>query len=167
MRKFARLNFLLLRVVMQVSDCAQRLKQRAVQLLSIREHGKLELVRKLTQKLPECSHCINDVLAELETIGYLSELRYVQAFVRKEQALGHGLLRIKVALRDKGANIDIVNDVLANTETDWRALAQQVRIKKFGDQLATDRAEIAIQMRFLSYRGFDSDTVRDVVKNND
>jgi regulatory protein len=152
---------------MQVSDCVQRLKQRAVHLLSIREHGTLELVRKLTQKLPECSHCINDVLAELEAIGYLSELRYVEAFMRKEQAHGHGLLRIKVALRNKGADMDIVNDVLASSETDWRALAQRVRIKKFGEMLPTDKVELATQMRFLSYRGFDSDTVRDVVKNND
>jgi regulatory protein len=146
-------------------DCVQQLKNRAVHLLSIREHGRQELARKLTQKIPDCSHCLDAVLAELETVGYLNEQRYVEAFIRKEQALGHGLLRIKAALRDKQADADVVNAVLSDSDTNWRQLAQQVRIKKFGAQLPTDRADIATQMRFLSYRGFDSDTVRYVLKN--
>ena len=146
-------------------DCFVQLNNKAVHLLSIREHGKLELARKLTQKLPECSQCLDDVLAALEAKGYLSEQRYVEAFIRKEQALGHGLIRIKAALREKGADADVVSDVLAMDDTDWRALAQQVRIKKFGTTLATDKTEQAAQMRFLSYRGFDSDTIRYVLKN--
>lgn len=146
-------------------DCYQQVKNKAVQLLAIREHGSAELARKLKQKHPDCFDVIDDVLAELETIGYLNEVRYVEAFIRKEQALGHGLHRIKAALREKGADEHCVSDVLAADETDWIQLARQVRVKKFGEALPNDRVESAAQMRFLSYRGFDSDTIRYVLKN--
>jgi regulatory protein len=146
-------------------DCHQLVKNKAVHLLSIREHGTVELARKLKQKHPDCANVIDDVLAELETVGYLNEVRYVEAFIRKEQALGHGLNRIRAALSEKGADADCVSDVLSIDETDWIQLARQVRVKKFGVELPTNRVEIAAQMRFLSYRGFDSDTIRYVLKN--
>ncbi|HQR96365.1 MAG TPA: RecX family transcriptional regulator [Thiotrichales bacterium] len=49
-------------------------------------------------------------------------------------------------------------------EVDWLELAVSVRVKKFGSTLPKAVNDVAKQMRFLSYRGFDSDTVRLALK---
>ncbi len=45
-------------------------------------------------------------------------------------------------------------------DQDWSALALEVRRKKFGEIEPVDLKDKARQMRFLQYRGFESDQVR-------
>lgn len=146
------------------TDCKQRLTQRALLLLSQREHGVQELYNKLTQRLPECTDEISSVLASLEKEDWLNNARFVEAFIRKEIALGHGLLKLLAELKRKGIDAHLVHAQLAEQAVDWLALAKQVYEKKYGSALPSDRKEVAQRMRFLMGRGFDGETTRKVFK---
>lgn len=149
---------------MPLPDCRDILRAKAQQLLAQREHGTQELIRKLSYKHPDCLEWIEEIVAELSESDWLNEVRYVQAFIRKEIALGHGNRHIQQALQQKAANADVVSQCLQEAEVDWLELAVAVRMKKFGSALPKAASDVAKQMRFLSYRGFDGDTVRLALK---
>jgi regulatory protein len=145
-------------------NCRDLLRAKAQQLLAQREHGTQELIRKLSIKHTDCVTDVAVVVSELVDSDWLNELRYVQAFIRKEIALGHGPRHIQQALQQKAANIEVVSQCLQEADVDWLELAVAVRVKKFGSALPKDASDVAKQMRFLSYRGFDGDTVRLALK---
>lgn len=149
---------------MPLPDCRDILRAKAQQLLAQREHGTQELIRKLSYKHPDCLEWIEEIVAELSESDWLNEVRYVQAFIRKEIALGHGNRHIQQALQQKAANADVVSQCLQEADVDWLELAVAVRMKKFGSALPKAASDVAKQMRFLSYRGFDGDTVRLALK---
>jgi regulatory protein len=149
---------------MPLPDCRDILRAKAQQLLAQREHGTQELIRKLSYKHPDCLECIEEIVAELSDSDWLNEVRYVQAFIRKEIGLGHGQRHIQQALQQKAANIEVVSQCLQEADVDWLELAIAVRVKKFGSTLPKAASDVAKQMRFLSYRGFDGDTVRLALK---
>ncbi len=149
---------------MPLPDCRDILRAKAQQLLAQREHGTQELIRKLSYKHPDCLEWIEEIVAELSDSDWLNEVRFVQAFIRKEIAQGHGLRHIQQSLQQKAANVEVVSQCLQEADVDWLELAVAVRVKKFGMALPKAASDVAKQMRFLSYRGFDSDTVRCALK---
>lgn len=149
---------------MLLPDCRDILRAKAQQLLAQREHGTQELIRKLSYKHPNCLDWIEEIVAELSDSDWLNEVRYVQAFIRKEIGLGHGQHHIQQALQQKAANAEVVGQCLQEADVDWLELAVAVRVKKFGAALPKAASDVAKQMRFLNYRGFDSDTVRCALK---
>jgi regulatory protein len=56
-----------------------------------------------------------------------------------------------------------VDEVLGETGQDWQQLAREIRLKKFGAERPVDFKEKARQMRFLQYRGFESDQIQAAV----
>lgn len=145
-------------------DCQQVVRAKAQQLLAQREHGEQEIIKKLQQKHPDCVDVIAEVVAELQENDWLNERRYVEAFIRKEVVLGHGPKHIYAALRQKNADAELVLQCMQESDVDWLALAVAVRVKKFGQTLPKTPNETVKQMRFLSYRGFESDMVRSALK---
>src|SRR3546814_21124082 len=76
-------------------------------LLARREHGRVELARKLRQRgaPPEL---IEQALDRLCEQGLLSESRYLESFVRSRANAGYGPLRIREELAQRGlARADI------------------------------------------------------------
>ncbi len=67
---------------------------------------------------------------------------------------GHGPVRIRQELKQKGINETVISQALEEANPDWFALAESTRIKKFGDASPEGRKEKARQIRFLQYRGF-------------
>jgi regulatory protein len=51
-------------------------------------------------------------------------------------------------------------DAALATVPDWRALAREVRARKFGAEEPASWTEKGRQARFLQYRGFSSDHIR-------
>ena len=145
-------------------DCQQIVRAKAQQLLAQREHGTQEIIKKLQQKHPDCMDVIAQVVATLHESDWLNERRYIEAYIRKEVALGHGPKHIHAALRQKNADAALVLQCMQESDVDWQALAIIVRVKKFGQTLPKTPADLAKQMRFLSYRGFDGDMVRNALK---
>ena len=137
------------------------LKGRALKYLSMREHSRMELRRKLAPHA-ESPEQVEQVLAELEQRGFLSEERFAESVVHRK-ASRYGLARVKVELAQHRLPEDLTREVTAQlqaTEVD-RALALWQR--RFG-QLPATPEDKARQMRHLAGRGFSGDTIRRVFR---
>lgn len=98
---------------------------------------------------------IQDLLEERA----LNDERYAANYVSYHAARGCGPLRIAAELRALDLSAEMVENALASGP-DWRALARDVRVRKFGTEPPADWPEKARQARFLHYRGFSSDHIR-------
>ncbi|WP_394213053.1 regulatory protein RecX [Psychrobacter piscatorii] len=154
-----------------------RLRWLAFYYLSRREYGKAELKQKLIDKEQDPEK-IDALLDEFEEKGYQSDYRTTLMLIRENIRKGRGRGRIKQEFYRKKiampGNIDELID-MANSESeefsefvddsadnlvdgvDWLKLAVVARTKKYGDDIPTEQKDKAKQLRFLQYRGFNTD----------
>ncbi|MBH0096729.1 regulatory protein RecX [Psychrobacter sp. NZS113] len=154
-----------------------RLRWLAFYYLSRREYGKSELKQKLIDKEQDPEK-VDSLLDEFEEKGYQSDYRTTLMLIRENIRKGRGRGRIKQEFYRKKiampGNIDELID-MANTESeefsefvddnddnlvdgvDWLKLAVTARTKKYGDDIPVEQKDKAKQLRFLQYRGFNTD----------
>ena len=154
-----------------------RLRWLAFYYLSRREYGKAELKQKLIDKEQDPEK-VDALLDEFEEKGYQSDYRTTLMLIRENIRKGRGRGRIKQEFYRKKiampGNIDELID-MANTESeefsefvddnddnlvdgvDWLKLAVTARTKKYGDDIPVEQKDKAKQLRFLQYRGFNTD----------
>ena len=137
-------------------------RKKAMDYLARREHASGELVEKLIAFGFDKSMAATAV-GGLVDDGLQSDERFVESFVRSRVNQGKGPVRICSELRQRGIGDDLISVGLDAAEQDWRALAIEVRRKKFGAERPGAYAEKARQMRFLQSRGFDSDHIQAAV----
>lgn len=136
----------------------------ALDLLAQREHTKFELQRKLIAKGFVVDE-ISKVVQELEKQGLQSEKRFVESYVTMRYKRGFGPVRIKAELSERGVDQGLIKEFLGDYKSIWPELAEKARLKKFGKEIPKDRQEQAKQMRYLYYKGFDADIIRNIFKN--
>ena len=136
------------------------LKGRALRLLSLREHSRTELERKLG-RFEEEEGTLTKALDELQAKGFISEARVIESVLHRRSAK-LGAARIKQELQGKGLDPQAVRDAVAGLQETERVRAQEVWRRKFG-AAPTDAKETLRQMRFLATRGFTTDVIRRVV----
>jgi regulatory protein len=141
-------------------------RKKAMDYLARREHSRDELCRKMAKAGFDVNVTL-DAIEELRKDGLQSDRRFVDAFVLSRISQGKGPTRIRADLRQRGIRDAMIQEVLLETEQDWYALARETRQKKFGRDLPTDFKGKARQMRFLQYRGFESDQVQVAVSAYD
>jgi len=137
--------------------------RKAMDYLARREYGRDELVMKLTNAgfLRERVEVEVDRLA---AEGLQNDERYAESFVQSRIGQGKGPVRIRLELKERGLGPAAIEAALQTTSQDWVELAVTVRQGKFGAALPANFAEKARQMRFLQYRGFDTDQVQAAVR---
>lgn len=124
----------------------------AMDLLARREHGRVELTRKLRQR-GAADELIDAALDRLTEQGLLCEARYLHSFVASRARGGYGPLRIREELAQRGLPREAIEQALNEAEIDWSEQLRNVWQRKFG-QLPVDARERAQQGRFLAYRGY-------------
>jgi regulatory protein len=130
----------------------------AVRLLARREHGAIELKRKL-QSRGYVAAAVDAVILRLTERGMLSDLRFVVSFIKQHAQRGHGPTRIRGELRQQGVAPEAIEEQLRLAEIDWDSVAATVRSRKF-KAIPRSGTERAKQSRFLQYRGFSSEQIR-------
>jgi regulatory protein len=140
-------------------------RKKAMDYLARREYGHDELVRKLESAGFEGSIAA-DAVQRLTDEGLQSDDRYAGSFVQSRINQGKGPVRIRQELKERGLRSSAVDVALHEAEQDWFELARQVRVRKFGENLPAEFAEKARQMRFLQYRGFDSEQIQVAVSSH-
>jgi regulatory protein len=131
----------------------------ALALLAGRDFGRREIAERLTGKgYPEA--VVEPVLDALTAERLLSEDRFVSHFVSRHAARGHGPMRIRMDLRERGVESAAIDAALEETDVDWTDSARAARRRRFGAAPPADFRERAKQARFLQYRGFSSDQIR-------
>ncbi|MCH8278839.1 MAG: regulatory protein RecX [Proteobacteria bacterium] len=73
---------------------------------------------------------------------------------------GKGPVRVRVDLGQRGFGAAEIECALQKASADWYELAHSTRIRKFGSAQPADFKAKAKQMRFLQFRGFESDHIR-------
>lgn len=143
------------------------LRNRALQMLSRREHSRFELQRKLEPYMEEESGDeLGAVLDRLEKENLLSDVRMAEMLVRSRAERGKGPRWIKQDLRQRGVSDKIIDKVLNQTDNDWLERGMAVCIKRFGISIAETLHERSRRARFLIYRGFSPDQVETILRQH-
>ncbi len=134
-------------------DNPAAVRRTAMDLLARREHGRVELARKLMRR-GASAELIANALDRLTEQGLLNESRYIECFIRSRAGAGQGPQRIREELLQRGLPRTEVEQALADAAVDWAAQLQDVWRRKFAAELPRDAREQAKQGRFLAYRGY-------------
>jgi regulatory protein len=163
------------------------LKARALRLLSQREHSRAELAKKLSDylslqaKADRASNAhehdqeskptnppalsrelqIEAVLDDFEKRGWLSDLRFAEALVRRRSER-YGVRKIKDELQRAGVASDTSIALLDCLKTTEFQRAKELFERKFGS-IAEDQKMRAKQYRFLVSKGFNPEIVAKVI----
>lgn len=149
-----------------ILDTPVAVRRAAMDLLARREHGRVELERKLRQRGAP-SELIASELDRLAEEGLLSEARYLESFISYRARSGYGPARIREDLTQRGLQRADVDQALRVCGMDWGSLLRDVWERKFAAQLPTDPKERARQTRFLLYRGYSMDMVGRLLSGRD
>jgi regulatory protein len=131
----------------------------ALALLAGRDFGRTELARRLAKRGYPAA-VVTAVVEGLVAERLLSETRFVEQFIRQHAGRGHGPMRIRAELRERGVPEAEIEAGLEAAAEDWAAIARDTRRRKFGVSPPDDYRERARQARFLQYRGFSADHIR-------
>ena len=137
------------------------LKGRALRYLSMREHSRLELGRKLARHAEEGDD-VAALLDFLEKNNWLSQERFSESLIHR-RAHRFGNSRIMAELQSHGVAGEALQELKAGLHDSETARACDVWQRKFGT-VATDPAERSKQVRFLMQRGFSQKAVRTAMK---
>ncbi len=134
---------------------------RALRLLARREYCSAELRRKLREReVPE--DIVEQVLAELEAAGYLSETRFAESFLRSRMARGETPWLAARKARERGVREAELATALAEAEAAFDAVnACRELVARRDPQGLRHEDERAWQKlaRFLRNKGFDAATI--------
>jgi len=145
-------------------NVCNEVRKKAMDLLMRREHAVVELQKKLAARGFDAD-IVAEVIERLVDEELVSDARFTEAFVRYRCNNGHGPQRIQSELRERGVSEKIQADYLDAGDSRWFDRAVQVRFKRFGNALPEDFKERARQARFLQYRGFTSEQIREVLND--
>ncbi|MEW6766027.1 MAG: regulatory protein RecX [Pseudomonadota bacterium] len=141
-------------------------RELALRLLTRREHGAGELVRKLQQRgVPRAE--AQEAIAEMAEQGWQSDERFAAQFAADHAARGDGPLKIRAALQARGVYDGPIAQALDELDADWLDLARQAHRKRFGTAVPKTPDDQARQIRFLMTRGFPASIARQVVRSHD
>ncbi|MBM9888183.1 MULTISPECIES: regulatory protein RecX [Deefgea] len=138
------------------------IRNKALQLLSRRDHAIHELQTKIAIAFPDTPiEEIKSVLDEFKQLGWVSDERFAEQWVyfRSQR---YGPQRLKYELLEKGVASEIINQVLSAISEDEASKAQTVLGKKFPSP-PKNIAERSKQLRYLANKGFSLDIVYQVV----
>ncbi len=137
------------------------LKARALRYLSMREHSRMELERKLQPHTQE-GEDVSVLLDWLETAKYLSAERFADSLVNR-RATRFGNQRILAELQSHQMDSQEIDRVKAELMESELSRAIDVLHRKFPHS-ATDHVERAKQARFLQQRGFSSRAIQTAMR---
>lgn len=137
------------------------LKGRALRYLSMREHSRLELGRKLSRYAEEGDD-VEALLDFLEQNNWLSQERFSESLVHRRSAR-FGNSRIMAELQSHGLSGEALQEVKSGLAGTEMARARELWERRFGT-VATDPAERNKQIRFLMQRGFSQRAIFSAVK---
>ena len=140
------------------------LKARALRFLSLREHSRLELGRKLA-KYAEEGDDVDALLDLLEKNNWLSQERFSESLIHR-RASRYGNSRIVAELQSHGVNGEALQELKSHLTDTELERAQEIWQRKFG-VVANDPQERNKQIRFLLQRGFSQRVVQKVIKGAD
>ena len=134
------------------SEFLSLIYNKALDILSRREHSIHELKLKLYKKFEEISE-IEEVIIRLENNNLLNDFRFAETYARIRKRKGFGPNKIYYELTNKGIKESISNKIIS-AEDSWEDAALKAFRKKYKDGISEDTKERLKQKNFLHNRGF-------------
>ena len=125
---------------------------KALDLLSRREHSRKELYIKLTKRF-DCKDEINLTLDQLEENNLLCDSRFTEEYVHSRRRKGFGPVKISMELEKKGVKDSLISSEI-DKFNDWDKLAELSFKKRFPDCASKNFKELQKQKNFLTNKGF-------------
>ena len=82
---------------------------KALDLISRREHSKYELFLKVKRKFPDRINIIDNALAKLEEHGLINDRRFAEMYVMHRANKGFGPKKIEMELQNKKISSSIIS----------------------------------------------------------
>ncbi|MFB3116235.1 MAG: regulatory protein RecX [Gammaproteobacteria bacterium] len=149
-----------------MSEDIALIRDRALRLLSRREHSVSELVRKLN-KGDGCSEDVLAVVEQLRDEGLQSDDRFTEAYIHSRVQRGYGPVRIRQELRERSISDELLASHLEINDPRWNEEVRHVREKKYGKVLPSTYQDKIKQSQFLQYRGFTSEQIRRIFRTDE
>ncbi|EKD74774.1 MAG: Regulatory protein RecX [uncultured bacterium] len=135
----------------------------ALQLLAQREHAQYELRQKLIQRNYEVE-AVLVVLEKLKCESWQSDDRFAENYIVERASRGFGPLRISQELQLRGLSSEFVENKLVSAQIDWSQVLQQVYFKKFKHAQLQNFKDKGKRIRFLQFRGFSLEEIKNQIK---
>jgi regulatory protein len=146
-----------------MQDCvegADELEVAALRLLAAREHSRWELRKKLAKHHADPER-VEQLLDRLQEADLQSDERFAESFIASRIGKGQGPLRIRSELKERGVEAGLIERGMECFEAEWRDLLEQVHDAKYGCGRVRESRELAKRARFLEYRGFPGEMIRE------
>ncbi len=133
--------------------------QRALGLLTRREHSRLELARKLQQRGVEHAEAAA-VIDRLADAGWQDDTRFAESLLRSRAGSGYGPAHIRAELGMHGLDSEAVAAAMEAFDGDWAENARDLLRRRHPQALEGDREARRKAVDFLLRRGFAMEHVR-------
>jgi regulatory protein len=139
--------------------------QRALGLLTRREHSRKELTRKLTSRGMDAAE-VEVAVANLTRDGWQNDARFAESLVRARVSGGYGPMRIRLELATHGLDREAIATALDSFHGDWAEIASDLVRRRYGPVAALNLAQRRKAADFLARRGFDSASIRGAIRSD-
>jgi len=131
---------------------------KALDLISRREHSRYELMQKLNKRYPETRSLIEEVLDKLIANNILDDERFAEMYINSRARKGFGPKKIEMELSSKHVESFIISSSLEAYDN-WIENAKKELLKKFKGIVPTDYQSKIKQKQFLFTRGFSTQII--------
>lgn len=137
---------------------------KALDILSRREHSTKELILKLEKKFTSNTDILLTV-SKLKKNNLLNDIRFSESYVAVRKRKGFGPKKIEFELISKGIKDSDISYVLSE-ETEWCELAKKAFNKKFKNGPSNEINQKLKQKNFLKNRGFTFQEIESVFSDD-
>lgn len=135
--------------------------RRAIDLISRRPRSEWEL-RDYLKRKEYSPATIERIISRLTLSGLIDDKEFARRWVENRRLLkSTSKRRLRQELRQKRVADDVIDQVLAEDETDERVLLRELVQRKRRQSSYKDELKL---MRFLSQRGFDYDDIKSALQ---
>ena len=133
--------------------------QRALELLTRREHSQQELARKLAQR-GVAADVAQTVIGQLHDAGWQSNDRFAEVLLRSRAANGYGPAYIRAELASHGLSREAISSTMDGFDGDWVENARDLLRRRHPQALTGDLAARRKAADALLRRGYAMDCIR-------
>ncbi len=144
------------------SEAFKLVYNKALDLVSRREHSCHELIQKLNKRFPETLPIIEAVIEKLVVNNILNDERFAEMYLNSRARKGFGPKKIEIELNSKKVDSLLIANAIAEYES-WEENAKNELFKKFKGIKPTDYKSKMKQKQFLFNRGFNSQIIEQIL----
>ncbi|MDA8780902.1 recombination regulator RecX [Gammaproteobacteria bacterium] len=135
---------------------------KALDLVSRREHSRHELMQKLDKRFPETMPIIEEALDKLALNNILDDERFAEMYLNSRARKGFGPKKIEMELYSKKIDSILIGNAIEAYEN-WTENAENELKKKFKGSQPTDYQSKMKQKQFLFNRGFSTQIIEQIL----